>query len=110
MTHGDRLPSPLSAFVDAVNAHDEAAFLDAFTDDGLVDDWGREFRGREAIKAWSDREFIGARGTMTVTDVSEDGGWVRVTADWRSTHANGMSLFEFQLDGDRVHQMRISEA
>ncbi|WP_216853670.1 nuclear transport factor 2 family protein [Phytoactinopolyspora halotolerans] len=110
MAAEDRLPSALGGFIDAVNAHDEEAFLGAFTEDGLVNDWGREFRGREAIKGWSDREFIGARGTMTVTDVAEDAGWYQVTADWRSTHANGLSLFEFQLDGDHISVMRISEA
>jgi hypothetical protein len=24
-----------------------------------VDDWGREFAGTDAIRCWSDREFIG---------------------------------------------------
>ena len=60
------IPEPVASFIDAVNAHDEAAFLNAFTDNGSVDDWGRVFTGREQIKAWSDKEFIGARGTLDV--------------------------------------------
>ncbi|MFM9379321.1 nuclear transport factor 2 family protein [Gordonia sp. VNK21] len=103
------IPQPVTAFIDAVNRHDEPAFLDSFTDDGLVDDWGRIFTGRAAIKAWSDNEFIGARGTMTVTETSVDGDDVTVIADWRSTHANGLSRFTFRLDGDRIAALTIRE-
>ena len=39
-------PDAVRRMVDATNAADDAAFLDSFTDDGVVDDWGREFVGR----------------------------------------------------------------
>ncbi len=103
-------PAPVDAFIAGVNAHDEQAFLDAFTDDGVVDDWGREFTDREAIKAWSDHEFIGANGTMDVQRVDTDGDQVVVVADWRSTHANGLSEFTFDVDGDRIAKMTIRGA
>ena len=48
------LPAPVQAVFDATNAGDTAAFLDAFTADGVVDDWGREFRGHAEIQRWSD--------------------------------------------------------
>jgi hypothetical protein len=104
------LPSPVQEFVDVVNAHDEQGFLDAFTESGVVDDWGREFTDRAAIKGWSDNEFIGANGTMDVQDVTVDGDTVVVVADWRSTHANGMSEFTFAVDGDKIARMTIRGA
>lgn len=104
------IPQPVDALIDAVNGHDEAAFLDFFTDDGYVDDWGRTFRGREAIGGWSAREFIGSDGTLTVQSVSTtDGGKVVVVGDWRSNHANGLSRFEFEVAGDQVASMTIRE-
>ena len=103
------IPATVTDFVDAVNRHDEQAFLDAFTDDGFVDDWGRVFTGRAAIKAWSDKEFIGATGTMTVTDTRVNGDVVTVIADWRSSYANGLSSFAFRLAGDRLASMTIRE-
>jgi ketosteroid isomerase-like protein len=108
MTEPTTAPAPVERFIGAVNAHDEQRFLDAFTDDGVVNDWGREFAGRKAIKAWSDDEFIGANGTMAVTGIEERDGEIRVTADWRSTHANGLSLFAFTVRGDKIAQMRIT--
>lgn len=104
------LTSPVREFVDAVNAHDETAFLDSFGDTGVVDDWGREFVGREAIKEWSDKEFIGAQGTMDVQQVRETEGQVTVVADWRSNHANGLSEFTFDTAGHTINRMTIRGA
>jgi hypothetical protein len=102
-----QLPEPVAAFVDTVNAGDTIGFLDSFTPDGIVDDWGRRFCDREAIRAWSDAEFIGAQGRMTVTKVATGDSTVEVVADWRSTRANGLSRFTFTLAGDKIAMMRI---
>ncbi|MDR2281386.1 MAG: nuclear transport factor 2 family protein [Gordonia sp. (in: high G+C Gram-positive bacteria)] len=103
------IPAAVTAFIDAVNRHDETAVLDAFTDDGFVDDWGRIFPDRASIKAWSDVEFIGANGTMTVTGTDVDENTVTVIADWRSSHANGLSSFVFDVAGDKIASMTIRE-
>ena len=103
------LPEPIAAFVEGVNRHDESAFLDAFTPDGFVDGWGRIFTGRDAIKSWSDKEFIGARGTMTVTTETTSAATTEVLADWRSNWANGPSAFAFVTDGDKIASMTIRD-
>ena len=103
------IPEPVASFIRTVNAHDDAGFLDAFTYDGAVDDWGRDFVGRDAIKAWSDREFIGSTGTLTPEEVSVSGDEITVVGDWRSTHANGRSSFAFRVVGDRIAKMTIRE-
>jgi hypothetical protein len=103
------IPEPVASFIDAVNRHDEAAFLDAFTAAGAVDDWGRIFTGRDAIKAWSDSEFIGSRGTLAVEEVDAADETVTVVGDWRSNHANGRSKFIFDVDGDKLAKMTIRE-
>jgi ketosteroid isomerase-like protein len=102
------LPAAVQAVFDATNAGDTEAFLDAFTADGVVDDWGREFRGREAIKGWSDRENIGVRAVLSPTAVtsSSDLEYV-VTADVAGGGFNGPSHFTFRVDGERVARMTI---
>ncbi|MGW7533173.1 nuclear transport factor 2 family protein [Amycolatopsis sp. NPDC054798] len=101
------IPEPVSSFVAAVNRHDEAAFLDAFAESGVVDDWGRLFTGRAEIKKWSDVEFIGAHGVLTPEESTVSGDAVTVVGDWRSNHANGRSKFVFDVDGDRIAKMTI---
>ena len=104
-----QIPAVIADFIDVVNAHDEEGFLSAFTSGGVVDDWGREFTGREAIKAWSDKEFIGATGVLTPEEVTTEGDRVTVIGDWASNYANGRSSFAFDLDGDRIGRMTIRE-
>lgn len=103
------IPEPVATFLERVNAHDEEAFLDAFTPAGAVDDWGRTFTGREQIKTWSDNEFIGARGVLTVEEARVAGDEVTVVGDWRSNYANGRSRFVFEVDGDKLAKMTIRE-
>jgi ketosteroid isomerase-like protein len=101
------LPAPVRAVFDATNAGDTDAFLDAFTPDGVVDDWGREFHGREAIKRWSDGENIGVHAVLTPTAMTFGDREYVVTADAAGGGFNGPSHFTFCVEGDRVARMTI---
>lgn len=104
------LPTVIENFIKAVNAGDLEKVLSFFDrEQGVVNDWGRRFVGHQAIKRWSDKEFIGADGKMTPMKVENDGGEYRVFADWRSNFYNGASLFVFKLDGEKIEEMRIEE-
>ena len=107
MTSPLALPLPIDRLVEAINRGDTDAFLALFTDAGVVDDWGRRFEGLAAIRAWSDAEFIGARGRMIVKGVSWVRDLVTLEADWRSDFYSGASRFVFALDGARVRAMTI---
>lgn len=104
-----QIPEPVGSFIEIVNRHDEDAFLSAFADGGAVDDWGRTFTGRDEIKRWSDKEFIGSQGVLTPEEVFEEDGELVVVGDWRSNYANGRSKFAFTVDGDKIAKMTISE-
>jgi len=93
--------------IDAANANDLGAFLAGFTEDGVVDDWGREFRGAQRITAWSDAEFIGKQVSLDVEDVRDNGAEVVVTAQVGGNGFNGPSHFTFQVEGDKVARMTI---
>jgi hypothetical protein len=101
------LPEPVAAALNAANANDIAAFLACFTPDGLVDDWGREFRGPDEIRAWSDREFIGVNVSLDVTDVEQDHEATTVTANVGGDGFNGPSHFTFHVRDAHVTRMTI---
>ncbi len=103
------VPEPVSGFIAAVNAGDTERFLDYFPTDGVVNDWGREFHGHDAIRGWSDREFVGAQGTLTPANVTHEGNTITVDGDWASNHFTGPSRFVFTVDGDAVREMRITD-
>ena len=104
MTH---LPEPVAAAIEAANANDTAAFLACFMPDGVVDDWGREFRGPDEIREWSDREFIGVGVSLDVTGVEREDGETTVTATVGGEGFNGPGHFTFAVNSDRLARMTI---
>ncbi len=101
------VPAAVQRVLDAAAAHSTEQFLAAFTPDGVVDDWGREFRGPDRIRGWSDAEFIGVRVTLAVTGVVTDGADVTVEAQVGGQGFNGPSHFTFRVTRDRVERMTI---
>jgi hypothetical protein len=101
------MPAPVSAAIDAANRHDATGFLDLFRGDGVVDDWGREFRGRDEISGWNDREFIGVEVSLVISEVIEVDGETVVNAMVGGRGFNGMSHFGFRTDGERISRMTI---
>ncbi|HJC84894.1 MAG TPA: nuclear transport factor 2 family protein [Candidatus Corynebacterium faecigallinarum] len=103
------IPEPIDSFFTAVNDHHNEAFLDAFTADGVVDDWGQIITGRDKIDQWSQIAFIGSKPTFVAQHAIVVDGRIIVTGDWKSTHANGPSRFDFDLEGDKIKKMTINE-
>lgn len=102
------MPIPVAAALEAANAGAIEDFLAAFGADGAVDDWGREFRGHEAIRGWSDAEFIGKQVRLEVTGCRTDGDTTTVSAQVGGNGYNGPSDFAFTVRDDRVALMRIT--
>lgn len=105
----DTVPTAVRRLIDATNAGDMDAFVAGFTADGVVDDWGREFAGPEAIRGWSDRESIGKHQTFEVDECRVDGDTVTLVVQVGGDGFTGPSTFTFTVDGDRVSRMVITE-
>lgn len=102
------MPIPVAAALEAADAGHTEDFLAAFAEDGAVNDWGRVFRGHEAIRQWSDAEFIGKRVTLRVTGVRTEGDTTVVSTQVGGQGFNGPSDFAFTVAGDRVQLMAIT--
>jgi hypothetical protein len=103
------VPAPVQTLLAAANDHDTDAFLKAFADDGVVDDWGREFPGANAIRGWSDREFIGVDVTLEVTGVTVAGDDTTIAAQVGGSGFNGPSHFTFAVRDGLVSRMTIRQ-
>ena len=99
--------APVAALLEAANAHDTEAFLALFAERGVVDDWGREFAGSDAIRGWSDREFIGKHVNLRIDAIQQEGDLTVVTAQVGGDGFNGPSHFSFLVEGDLVARMTI---
>jgi ketosteroid isomerase-like protein len=80
MSQSTTLPAIISRFIKATNDHDADAFISCFAKDALVNDFARNFRGRDAIKQWSDKEMIGDKVTFEIDEVVEHYGDYFITA------------------------------
>lgn len=103
------IPSPIATFIDATNAGDSDAFVAAFTEDGILDDWGRVARGRDGIRAWDRTDNIGKQSHFELVDIAEE-----TEPDTYLVHLkvtgngfNGTSPFRFTLRGDLIESVLI---
>lgn len=103
------LPPPVERLMNAVNDSDRTGFLAQFTENGVVNARGKRFVGRDAIRDWSDTESIGHQQNFRVQQVSSDGEAVTAVIHVSGNGYNGPSTFWFQLDGDHIREMTISE-
>jgi hypothetical protein len=68
------LDKVISDHLVAVNAFDIGGIVGPFAGDAFVNDARREFRGKDAITAWAERELVGDRVTMEVREVVDNYG------------------------------------
>lgn len=82
----EQLPEPIAAFIRATNDADSDAFVDAFTDDAELNDWGRVFHGHDGVRSWDRTDNIGVHSRFTLVG-------------WRWT-APGTAEVELTVSGD----------
>jgi len=101
------VPSAVTRMVEATNAGDSKGFVDSFTDDSYLDDWGREFAGTDGVAAWNESDNIGKQAHFEIKAARTEGVGYVVTLQVTGGGFNGTSDFYFEVDGDRVQRMII---
>ena len=80
MSNQIRLPAVIETFIKATNEHDSDTFISTFAEDALVNDFARNFRGKEQIRNWGDKEMIEPKVTFKVDEIIEHYGDFFITA------------------------------
>jgi hypothetical protein len=102
-------PPVIQRFIDATNAGDTAGFLEAFTPDAFLSDWGRDFTGRAGIASWNQSDNIGVQSKFRLLGVEPNGAdaW-RVRLAVSGKGYNGEGTMAFTLVGGRISRLVIS--
>ena len=101
------LPEAVSRLLAATNAEDRSAFLDAFTDDGVVDDWGRRFEGRDRIAEWDAAENIGVHSRIEATSMRVSGDTVEFGVRVSGDGYNGGGTVTARLRDGKIAELVI---
>jgi hypothetical protein len=102
------LEAPIAAMIDATNRQDSAAFLDAFTEDAVIDDWGREFAGQAEIATWNDNENIGVNSRIEATGATHEGDETTVAVRVSGNGYNGGGSMVFTTSAGRIRRLVIT--
>ncbi|SIN41280.1 nuclear transport factor 2 family protein [Micromonospora cremea] len=103
-------PAAIRAFIDATNTGDSEAFAAAFTDDAYLNDWGREYRGRDGVRDWDRTDNIGKQSHFEVVAIepgSDPDSYV-VTLTVTGNGYNGTGPMTFHLRDNLIASLRIS--
>lgn len=104
------LPSPIQEFIDATNGSDSERFVAAFAEDAYLNDWGREFNGRNGIRDWDRTDNIGKKAHFEVVNIAfgpSEEAYV-VTVKVTGNGYNGTSPLNFVLRDGRIAELRIN--
>ena len=102
------LPPAVAEFFAATNAADRDRFLATFAEDAVLDDWGRQFDGREAIAQWNETDNIGVSSQIAVVGVQREGDAYRAEIQVTGDGYNGGGAMTFQLDDGRIARVDIT--
>jgi ketosteroid isomerase-like protein len=109
----DSLPRVVADHIAAHNTPDPEALMATFAPDALVNDARREFLGRDAIRAWADKEIFSAHVTMEVQRAYDQHGDIivraRIEGDFDKTNLPDPLIltYYFSLRDDLITQLII---
>jgi hypothetical protein len=76
------LPDVVATHIAAVNAFDTGGIVATFADDAYVNDNHREIWGKDAIRKFMAKEFVGDQVTMDVREIVDHYGDIIVRAKY----------------------------
>lgn len=110
MSLSSDVPLAIQAFLDRTNAGDADGLVATFTEDALVADGGREYRGREEVAAWDRAANIGRRTQFELLGLKPGLGDHQfvVTVVVGGDGDTGTGDLEFTVRGDRIARLVVA--
>jgi ketosteroid isomerase-like protein len=104
------IPAVIQAFIDSTNRGDSDAFVEAFTPDAYLNDWGREFKGRDGVRSWDRTDNIGVQAHFELVGLEPGSNPDTYTATLTvsGNGHNGTGPMEFRLRDGLIARLVIS--
>ena len=103
------LPRIIQEYLDASNAHDVKAILSCFSDDALVRDEGKDFRGKKTIEDWVVKTIEKYKFRFKPLRVKADDSEVVVTVEVSGTFPGSPVSpdYHFTIQGNEIQSLAI---
>ena len=102
-----KLEPAIERLISATNSGDGELLLQSFTEDAVLVDFGRTFRGRSQIAVWDRQENTGTQNVIRMNDVVE-GAPVRLKISVSGNGYNGNGVFEIELRDGLISRLNIT--
>jgi len=103
------LPPPIYAYFSARNSFDADSVLSTFDKSAIVNDEGKDYRGRAEIRAWIEETTRKYRATANPKDARKDGDEIIVSALVSGNFPGSPLLLDhaFTLSGQKIGRLEI---
>lgn len=103
------LPAPIYAYFSARNSFDVDRVLATFDENAIVNDEGKDYRGRAEIRAWIEETTRKYRATANPKDARKDGDEIIVSAVVSGNFPGSPLLIDhaFTLSGQKIGRLEI---
>ncbi len=104
------LPDVIVTYQTAHDRRDASTALASFTENAVVEDDGKTYRGREEVEHWLNAAASEFTYTRTLLSAEEtDDGWLVMNHIEGDFPGGQVDLrYAFKLDGDRIEQLTIA--
>jgi ketosteroid isomerase-like protein len=103
------LPRIIQEYLDASNAHDVKSILSCFSDDALVHDEGKDFRGKNMIEGWIVKTIEKYKFHFKQLSVKSDDATVVVSVEVSGTFPGSPVSpdYRFTIESDKIRSLAI---
>ncbi len=103
------LPRVIKEYIDASNAHDVKDLVSCFSDDALVQDEGKDFRGKKTIEEWVVKTIEKYKFRFKPLGVKSDDAKIVVSVEVSGTFPGSPVSpdYHFTIEGGKIRSLAI---
>ena len=103
------LPRVIKEYIDASNAHDVKDVVSCFSDDALVQDEGKDFRGKKPIEEWVVKTIEKYKFRFKPLGVKSDDAKIVVSVEVSGTFPGSPVSpdYHFTIEGGKIRSLAI---
>jgi hypothetical protein len=101
------LPPPIECFISRTNMGDASGFVECFTSDAVIIDWGRRYEGHQGVAAWDKTDNTGVQSRISPIAIKPSKRGYLLTAKVTGNGYNGTGDLYFETSNGKIAALVI---